>query len=45
MSEPQEKQPNKKSSGAKKFFKVLGLFATLRFADATEYLMDGDTEN
>lgn len=41
------KQPTSKPKaiGAKKFFKTLGLLVRFRFADATEYMIDGDTEN
>lgn len=34
-----------KPHGARKFFKALGMLATFRFADAVEYMANGDTEN
>jgi len=48
MSDPITRKPQtspQKPRGAKKFFKTLGLLAQLRFADAVEYINDGDTEN
>lgn len=41
----QSPAPETKPRGAKKFFKALGLLAQFRFADAVEYINDGDTEN